>query len=327
MAQRPERPRIVSLLPSATEILFALGLDEQIAGVTHECDYPAAALAKPRITTSKANESLTSREIDALVRLQLDTTGSIYELDMAKLERLKPDLILTQQLCTVCAVSFDFVRDEAAKLSTMPEVVNLEPKTVGDVLDSIRLVGKLSGVPEVAERVAGELQSRIDAIERSVLGLKQPRVIVLEWVDPLFASGHWIPELVERAGGINALAFKHAPSREVTWDKVLASQPDVVVIAECGFSVERQRQDADFLLSRMDLEWVGLHRPEQGSTDPKGFAGSETPEVWVCDGSMYFSRPGPRLVETLELLAGILHPELRAHWHAKFSNKDIVQLR
>jgi len=313
-----KHPRIVSLLPSATEILFALGLDEQIAGVTHECDYPEAALRKPKITRSKANESLSSREIDELVRLQLDTTGSIYELDLKKLDELAPDLILTQQLCTVCAVSYDYVREEAGKLTSQPDVINLEPKTLEEVLESIRTVGSLSEATEVAERVVAELEKRIDLIERSVKGLEQKRVVVLEWVDPLFASGHWIPELVERAGGINALAFKHAPSREVTWEKVLASQPEVVIVAECGFSVERQQQDAKFLLSRMDQQW---------STDPRGSAGSEAPEVWVCDGSQYFSRPGPRLVETLELIAGILHPELRKQWHAKFSNKDIVQLR
>jgi iron complex transport system substrate-binding protein len=298
--------RIVSLLPSATEICFALGLDENIVGVTHECDYPASAQSKPQITRSKTTAALTSREIDTLVRSQLDETGSIYELDLEMLEALRPDIILTQQLCTVCAVSFDYVAEQAATLTTVPQVINLEPKSLEDVFHSIARVAALVGQPEKAEAMLSGLRTRVDHVREAVALLPKRKAMVLEWIDPPFASGHWIPELVALAGGENTIGFLHAPSREVSWEKILASLPEVLIVAECGFGVERQLQDIDFLLSRV---------------------GSDIPEIWVCDGSQYFSRPGPRLVDTLEMISGILHVELREQMLSKFQNtKDIVRI-
>jgi iron complex transport system substrate-binding protein len=297
---------IVSLLPSATEICFALGLDDTLVGVTHECDYPAAAFAKPQVTSSRTHDGLTSREIDTIVRSQLDTiaggTGSIYELSFDKLEALRPDLILTQRLCTVCAVSIDQVREIAARLSTQPEVVNLEPRSLDEVFETIERVAKLTGVS--GENVLEGLKARIERVRQAVEGLRKPKVLVLEWIDPPFASGHWIPELVEIAGGENTVAFMHAPSREVAWERVMQSGAEIIVVAECGFGIERQKEDVRILLDRLGSE----HRSEE----------RDMPEVWVCDGSQYFSRPGPRLVDTVEMLAGILHSELREEFFAKF---------
>lgn len=296
--------RIVSLLPSATEICYALGLDEQLVGVTHECDYPPEALNKPKITASQSHDGLTSREIDDLVRSQLDHTGSIYELDLVKLEELKPDLILTQRLCTVCAVSFDFVKSEAAKLSTKPQVINLEPFTLGEVLDTIKEVASLTGTH--GESAVDALKKRRDHVIAAVSSLPQPRAMVLEWIDPPFASGHWIPELTELAGAIDVLGFKHAPSQQVTWEAVREAKPDIIVVAECGFGVERQLQDLQTLYDNL---------------------GDWKPEVWVSDGSQYFSRPGPRLIDTLEILAGIFHPELREQFHSRFViDKDVRRI-
>ena len=287
--------RIVSLLPSATEICFALGLGDELVGVTHECDFPPAALTKPQITSSRTHEGLSSKEIDTLVRSQLDSTGSIYELDFDKLELLHPDVILTQRLCTVCAVSIDQVREMAAKLSTTPQVENLEPKSLEEVFETIERVAKIAGSPN-GEAVIVGLRERVENVRRKVAGLRKQRALVLEWVDPPFASGHWIPELVEIAGGENTMAFKHAPSREVTWESVARSGAEIVVVAECGFGVERQKQDLKILVDRL----------------------TTSPEIWICDGSQYFSRPGPRLVDTVEMLAGIFHPELRDEMFAKF---------
>jgi iron complex transport system substrate-binding protein len=280
-----------------------LGLDDKLVGITHECDYPAAALNKPQVTSSRTHEGLTSREIDTIVRSQLDATGSIYELSFEKLEALRPDLILTQRLCTVCAVSIDQVREIAARLSTQPEVVNLEPRSLGEVFQTIERVAKLAGAR--SERVLEGLNDRVERVRKAVEGLPKPKVLMLEWIDPPFASGHWIPELVEIAGGENTVAFMHAPSREVQWERVIQSNVEIIVVAECGFSIQRQQQDIKILLDRLGSE-------------PRSEIGRDMPEVWVCDGSQYFSRPGPRLVDTVEMLAGILHPELREEFFAKF---------
>ncbi len=296
--------RIVSLLPSATEICFALGLEDDLVGVTHECDFPPAALTKPQVTTSRTHEGLSSKEIDTLVRSQLDATGSIYELSFEKLESLKPDLILTQRLCTVCAVSIDQVREIAARLSTTPQVENLEPKSLDEVFETIHRVAVLSGTANGQEVIEG-LRLRVERVRAAVAGLRNPKVLVLEWIDPPFASGHWIPELVEIAGGENTVAFKHAPSREVTWEQIAKSGAEIVIVAECGFGVSRQKEDLKILFEHL---WT------------------PSPEVWVCDGSQYFSRPGPRLVDTLEILAGILHPELREKFHEQFNSGHDFEL-
>jgi iron complex transport system substrate-binding protein len=295
--------RIISLLPSATEICFALGLDDELVGVTHECDHPPAALAKPKITRSKATKHLSSAEIDVLVRSQLHETGSIYELDLDALEYLKPDLILTQRLCTVCAVTYDYVAEQALKISTKPNVINLEPQTLDEVFDSIIEVGRLTGKENADEYVAS-LHKRINDISDAVVDLPKQSVLFLEWADPAFASGHWIPELIEIAGGINTKSFKHSPSRQISWKDVNDAKADIIVLAECGFGVQRQLQDAETLTCNLSYK-------------PK--------EIWIADGSQYFSRPGGRLVESIEILAGILHPELRKKMLQEYIVRGEVQ--
>jgi len=298
--------RIISLLPSATEICFALGLGDELVGVTHECDYPSAALGKPKITRSKAKEHLSSADIDSLVRSQLDETGSIYELDLGALEYLKPDLILTQRLCTVCAVTYDYVAEQALKISTKPKVINLEPRTLDEVFDSIMEVGRLTG-KENATGYVWTLRKRVDEISNEVSQLTKRTVLFLEWADPPFASGHWIPELIEIAGGINTKSFKHSPSRQISWQDVNDAKAEIIVLAECGFGVKRQLQDAEILVSNLNYT-------------PK--------EIWIVDGSQYFSRPGPRLVESLEILAGILHSEIRDKMlHEYIARSEVQQLK
>jgi len=305
--------RIVSLLPSATEICFALGLGDELVGVTHECDYPAEALTKPRVTSSMTHEGLTSREIDSLVRSQLQNDGSIYSLDAEKLEELKPDLILTQQLCTVCAVSVNTVRSIAAKLSSRPQVISLEPRMMSEVFATFRQIAQLCGkVDECAPRIAA-LESRYRAVGHLVQGLQRPRVVMLEWIDPPFLSGHWIPQIIWMAGGRNSIgvgpygSFFRRPSKEISWQEVLHARPDVLVIAACGFGVERQKQELEIIVREM-----GLHGSARESVG--------APKLFICDGSQYFSRPGPRLVDTTELLGMILHPKLEAEFGAKFQS-------
>jgi iron complex transport system substrate-binding protein len=299
--------RIVSLLPSATEICFALGLGDNLVGVTHECDYPAEALTKTKVTSSATHEGLSSREIDTLVRSQLDSSGSIYGLDVEKLEELKPDIILTQRLCTVCAVSIEQVREVAANLSSKPQVVNLEPRAMDEVFLSFRNVAQICERVTESEPIIAALEARYRNVNRLVQEMKLsiPKVMVLEWIDPPFASGHWIPEIVNEAGGENSISFKHKPSREITWEKVVESCANFLIFAACGTGVKWQKKEIEIILDKLRLDG-----PARESL--------ETTSVWICDGSQYFSRPGPRLVETTELLASILHPELMGEFATKF---------
>ncbi len=299
--------RIVSLLPSATEICFALGLGDMVVGVTHECDYPSDALMKPKVTSSPTHEGLSSREIDALVRSQLDSSGSIYGLDIEKLEELKPDIILTQRLCTVCAVSIEQVQEVAANLSSQPQVLNLEPRSMAEVFQSFRKVAQICDRLIESAPIISALEARYRNVKYLVRGLRRPtpKAMVLEWIDPPFASGHWIPEIVLKAGGENSISYKQSPSREITWDKVIESRVDFLIFAACGMGVGWQKKEIEIILNKLRLN--GLSRESLG-----------TPSMWICDGSQYFSRPGPRLVETTELLATILHPELGVEFGSKF---------
>jgi iron complex transport system substrate-binding protein len=297
--------RIVSLLPSATEICFALGLGDMVVGVTHECDYPVEALTRPKVTSSPTHEGLSSREIDTLIRTQLDSSESIYGLDVEKLEELKPDLILTQRLCTVCAVSIDQVREVAAKLSSKPQVVNLEPRTMSEVFMSFRTVAMLCNRMDEAAPIISKLEKRYRNVKSLVKGLGTPKVMLLEWIDPPFACGHWIPEIVSKAGGENSISFRERPSREISWKDALNARADFFVFAACGMGIKWQKKEIEIILGELRLK--GLLSESQG-----------TPKMWICDGSQYFSRPGPRLVETTELLATILHPELLGEFGSKF---------
>ncbi len=288
--------RIVSLLPSATEMICALGLEEQLVGVTHECDYPPAVRRLAKVTRSLIPEDATSSEIDRLVREKLSSERALYTLDIEVLERLKPDLIVTQTLCDVCAVAEEEVREAVCTLPGSPHLINLEPQSLSEVLASLRQIAEAAGVERRAEEAISGLRARVEAVEARTARLDHaPRVALLEWLDPPFSCGHWNPELVRIAGGMEGLGRVGSPSRTLRWEEVIELQPEVVFIACCGFSVERTMQDLP-LLSGVP-GWKELPAVRKG-------------RVYVADGSQYFSRPGPRLVDSLEILAHALHPEI-----------------
>ena len=288
--------RVVSLLPAATEIVAALDMLDSLVGVSHECDHPAEVNRKPRVTRCAIHgNQLDSAEIDRWVKTELKRTGTLYTMDEARLRQLAPDVIITQRLCDVCAVGYDSVTAFAATLPGPPVVVNLEPQTLDDVFGDVRRVGAALGVAERAETVIRELQGRVDRVRTRCAAVPRRRCVLLEWIAPPFRSGHWGPELVAIAGGIDPVGRQGEDAVEIEWDEVRAASPEVLVIACCGFDVARTLRDLPIL-----RRYPGF--PE--------LPAAQSREVWVVDGSAYFSRPGPRLVDSLELLAPLVHPEL-----------------
>jgi iron complex transport system substrate-binding protein len=282
--------RVVSLVPSATETLFALGLGDQVVAVTHECDYPRAAQSLPKVTRDLLAPGLSAAEIDAAVRERTGRGESIYGLDEDALGELAPDLIVTQALCAVCAVSYDDVRAVAERLDSRPEVVSLDPSTLGEVLGDVRTLAEATGVRDAGVDLIEDAARRIDRVKLAVRGRPRPRVAALEWLDPVFVAGHWTPQMIDLAGGEDVLGMAGEKSVVQRWDDVGAAQPDIVVVMPCGYDADRARQEA--------LE----HERELASLG----AG----EVVAVDAAAYFSRPGPRLIDGLELLAHLLHPEV-----------------
>ncbi len=290
--------RIVSLLPSATEIVCALGLEESLVGVTHECDYPIFVKGLPKVTQTLIPEDASSRQIDDLVRERLRTNKALYTLNMQILEALRPDLLVTQALCDVCAVAEEEVNAANCSLPGRPRVINLEPVTLDDALECLTLVGGATGRENAASTIVKNLRRRICAIAaRSDVIPKErrPRVAFLEWIDPLFNAGHWNPMLIELAGGIDVLGNAGQPSRTTSWRNLVDSRPDVLFIACCGYSAERTLQDTSIL--EQHPGWEDLPCVRSG-------------RVYVTDGNAYFSRPGPRLIDGLEIMARALHPEI-----------------
>ena len=287
--------RICSLLPSATEIVFALGLGDRLVAVTHECDYPPAAATKATVTSSIISAAtLSQAEIDVAVRESLADNATIYHLDRDQLERLQPDLILTQNLCTVCAVGTNEVLDVTASISSRPVVQSLEPTTLSGVLDSILTVGRLTGSMQAAIALVNELRDRIGAVRDAVTDLSLVSVLTLEWLDPPFIGGHWVPEMVALAGGRDVLGRAGRPSVQVSWDDIAAQDPDVIVVMPCGFDLERTKHEANIV--SLPAVWHELRAVREG-------------QVFAVDGSAYFNRPGPRLIDGVEILAAIMHPE------------------
>jgi iron complex transport system substrate-binding protein len=281
--------RIVSLVPSATEMLFALGLGPEVIAVTHECDYPPEAGTLPKVTRDVLPPGLTAAEIDAAVR-ELTLAGDpIYELDTDVLVGLRPDLIVTQALCSVCAVSYDDVQAVAQGMETQPQVIALDPHTVGEVLGDARTLAQATERKDAAVELIGEAAARIDRVRLAVRGARRPRVAALEWLDPPFSAGHWTPQLIEYAGGEDVLGFPGEHSEQRSWEEIAAVSPDIVIVMPCGYDAEIAHREAE--MHRDDLLAVG--------------AG----EVVAVNASAYFSRPGPRIVDGLELLASILHPD------------------
>ena len=281
--------RIASLLPSATEIVCALGMEPELVAVTHECDYPDTVRAKPVLTKSVLSATSPSGEVDRHIRQLVHQGSSIYALDAGLLEALHPDLILTQELCEVCAFSYPIVERAARRLgSSSPQLVSLEPESLDDVFQNIAVVARLAGREDAARQVCDALRRRVAVIEERVAGRPRRKVVCLEWVDPPFNCGHWTPELVEFAGGEELLGVARRPAHPIEWQQVIDAQPEVVVVMACGFSLDRSLREVEATRGHFDALRA---------------------QTWVVDGNAYFSRPGPRLVDSVEIMAGILHPD------------------
>jgi iron complex transport system substrate-binding protein len=296
--------RIVSLVPSATEMLFALGLGGDVIAVTHECDYPEAARELPRVTQDALPAGLSSAQIDAAVKERTLAGESIYELDVELLRDLRPDLIVTQALCSVCAVSYEDVREIAEEIETRPRVISLDPQTLGEVLGDARTLAQATDRKDAAVELVRDASARIDRVRVAMRRIRRrPRVAALEWLDPPFAGGHWVPQLIDYAGGEDVLGFPGERSEERSWEEVRLARPDIVIVMPCGFDAELAYREAE------------MHRDELGAVG----AG----EVVAVDAAAYFSRPGPRIVDGLELLANILHPELVPNTPAEALTVDL----
>ncbi|MBL6690613.1 MAG: cobalamin-binding protein [Pseudomonadales bacterium] len=287
--------RIVTLLPSATEIICELGLRDRLVGVTHECDFPAGVETLPHVTSSIIDHHSTSLEIDMAVREHLESSTALYHLDEKLLQELAPDLIVTQALCEVCAVSEDEVQSIMKRLPGTPRLANLEPMTLYEVFDTITLVGEITGIQEHAAKYRASLEQRVEAVRIQTDAIpvsERPTVGFLEWIDPLFNAGHWTPEIIEYAGGVDAFGNKHQPSQSISDDTLVSSNPDVLIVALCGFDEARAASDLELLKKRID--WNALKAVEDD-------------RVYILDGNAYFSRPGPRLVDSLEILAELIN--------------------
>jgi iron complex transport system substrate-binding protein len=284
--------KICSLLPSATEILFALGLGDQVAGVSHECDFPPEARTKPVLIKSRISHTESAAAIDRQVREFLERGESLYNVDLTALGAIEPDLIITQDLCHVCAATPDDLGAALAHLARKPQVVTLNPHSLADVCADIRTVGRATGRSEQASAVIAEFERDIARVERAIAGLPRPRVLCLEWLDPPYVAGHWVPEMVARAGGIYALGHAGEPSFRVEWKTILAARPEVIVITPCGYG-----------LNQVAKEFRDLALPEDWDDMPAVRNG----RVFLVEASGYFSRPGPRLAAGVAILADAVH--------------------
>ena len=282
--------RIVSLVPSATEMLYALGLGDELVAVTHECDYPVQALELPKVTRDRQPSGHSAAEKDAAVKQHTLAGESIYELDTEALQELEPDLIVTQALCSVCAVSYDDVRTIAEEIDTQPMVISLDPHTVGEVLGDARTIAQATDTKDAAAELISRAARRIDRVRVATRDARRPRVVALEWLDPPFAAGHWTPQLIGFAGGDDMLGLAGENSEERSWEEIAAVSPDIVVVMPCGYDAEIAHREAEMHVEQLSTIGAG--------------------EIVAVDAAAYFSRPGPRIVDGLELLAHILHPEL-----------------
>src|SRR5579862_9520060 len=288
--------RIVSLLPSATEILFALGLGDNVVGVSHECDFPPAARTKQVVIQSRVKKDALPAEIDAQVRDFVSRGESLYAVDADLLEDLKPDLILTQDLCHVCAASPDDLATALSRFNYPPEVLTLNPLDLGDVWRDILWVGEETGRLGEAEELLEKIGGQLETVERAVAKIEHhPRVAFLEWLDPFYVGGHWVPEMIERAGGIDLFGLPRKPTFRISLQDVVEAVPDVILVSPCGYSAEQARN-----------EYRNMPFPEQWSATPA----ARNNRVYALEANGYFSRPGPRLATGVEILAKVLHPML-----------------
>ncbi len=289
--------RVCSFLPSTTEILYELGLGDNITGVTHECDYPPEARDKNMVIMSFIDpEKLSSSEIDEVVRKNAEAGKSTYLIDREALKEADPDIILTQELCDVCAVSGNEVMEAVDVLGKKPEIISLEPRTLGEILDTILIIGEVTGTYQKAKDVTGALKNRIDRIG-SLLGDERdrPRVFCLEWLDPPYAAGHWVPEMVEAAGGECGIGKPGEPSFKVSWKDIVDFAPQMLFIMPCGYNIEKTLDEINTVIEQE--EWFSLPSTNKG-------------QIYILDANSYFSRPGPRVADGLEIIAKTIHPEL-----------------
>ena len=287
--------RIASLLASGTEIVCTLGLEDRLVAISHECDHPHEILDRPRVSRARFDpDGMTSGEVDRAVRRAMAEHGSVYEIDGAGLAEVQPDLILTQAVCEVCAVPAPGVKDAVEELGLDARVLSLDAHTLEEILESMLVVGRAAGVEDGARREVEARRERVAAVRRAVEGTVHPRVLALEWLDPPFAPGHWVPEMIRLAGGENLVGEEGAPSRELDWAEVTDLDPDVLVIMPCGYELDDARRDADAFTAR--LEEVAPRAIREG-------------RAWAVDASAYFNRSGPRVVRGVEILAGLLHPD------------------
>jgi iron complex transport system substrate-binding protein len=270
-------------------MLFALGLGDSVVAVTHECDFPSAAQDKPHLTRTVIPAGLSARQIDAAVKRVTGEGRALYELDEERLAELDPDLIVTQAVCEVCAVSYDNVVAVAARLPSRPRVLSLDPSTLGEVLSDVERLAAAIGEPEAGRELGAGLKARLAAVGERVAGAPRPTVLALEWLDPPFLGGHWVPEMIELAGGEALLSGAGEKSREVGWDELQGTSPDVAVVMPCGYYVEESKRQANENEDRLAALGAG--------------------RIWAVDAASSFSRPGPRLVDGVELLAHLLHPD------------------
>jgi iron complex transport system substrate-binding protein len=282
--------RIASLVPSATEMLFAVGLGDSVVGVTHECDYPAAASELPQLTATVLPPGLSAGEIDVAVKEVVGEGRALYTLDERRLAELEPDLIVTQAVCEVCAVAYADVVEVAARLPSRPRVLQQDPSTLAEVLDDVTRLGEAAGIAEQATGVRRQLERRLEAVRAAVEGAGRPRLLALEWLDPPFLGGHWVPEMIEIAGGENVAGVSGQKSAQVEWEQLGDLEADLVVSMPCGWYLDESCAQA-----LQHAERLGAF----GAT-----------RVFAVDGASTFSRPGPRLVDGVELLGHLLHPEL-----------------
>jgi iron complex transport system substrate-binding protein len=281
--------RIVSLIPSATEMLFALGMGDDVVAVSHECDFPPAARELPRLTRAILPEGLEPAEVERAVRALSEEGRPLFELDEQRLRALAPELIVTQGVCTVCAVSLEQVSELAREMDPEPRVISLEPTTLGEMLGDLRTIAQATHAKDAAVDVVGAAADRVDRVRLAVRGAPEVRVAAVEWLDPVYVAGHWTPQLIEYAGGRDVAGMPGQPSELSSWEELAAFEPEVVVVMPCGYDLERAHEEAESFGDELDE--IGARR------------------VVAVDASAYFSRPGPRLIDGLELMAHILHPD------------------
>lgn len=285
--------RIASLLASATEVVYALGLGDQLVAISHECDYPPEALSKPRVSRPRFQpRGLSSRAIDGAVRSAMAEHGSVYLLDQERLRAASPDLILTQAVCQVCAVPTSLAEDAARLLDHGAQVVSLDAHSVDDIFHTIRQVAWAAGAPGRANRLVAGLEARLERVRGAVAGLGRPTVLAIEWLDPPFVPGHWVPEMIELAGGTCLAGEGGRSSRQVSWDDLTGLDPDVLIVMPCGYGLGVSRREAQ------------IHADRLARVAPRALRSGR---AYVVDGSSYFNRSGPRVVDGIEILAALLH--------------------